>query len=126
MSTAAASTRVLVMDDEPFMIRAVSKVLSQAGFTVYQCEQWSMLSGMVREVGPDLILLDYNMPVLKGDDLCQILKRNAINPNTKVVLYSSEDAAFLADVQVKCGADGWIPKQTPPAELVRRLEAIVN
>lgn len=117
--------RVLLVDDEPFIARAVSRVLEDGGFAVTICEQWAGVASAVRTEEPDLILLDYNMPTLKGDSICAILKRNGARPGMKIVLFSSESPSDLLRIASECGADGWIPKNTAPTHLVQQVRLLV-
>jgi DNA-binding response OmpR family regulator len=116
-------TKVLLVDDEPFILTVSSRLLSEAGFDVCTCGIWTELTGLIMQEQPDLIMLDYNMPGLKGDDICSVLKRNILNPGMKVVLFSSEDEAFLRSVSISCGADGYIRKNQPPAQILADVTA---
>jgi DNA-binding NarL/FixJ family response regulator len=58
------------------------------------------------------------MPGLRGDDLCQILKRNIQN-RTRIILFSAEEESDLVRIVSECGADGYIRKCTPAHELVQ-------
>lgn len=104
------SYKILLVDDEPFILSATAQLLRSAGHTVHTCEQWTGVASTVRTEAPDLVLLDYNMPTLKGDDLCSILKRNVMNSTMKVMLFSSEPEEFLVTTAKRCGADGYIKK----------------
>ncbi len=118
--------RVLLIDDEPFIVEAVSRVLDQAGFDTFSCVTWAEVNGVIRDVEPDIILLDYNMPMIKGDSMCSILKRNTLNPEMRIVLFSSEEEGFLRDVARECGADGYISKSTPSRDLAGRVNDFVS
>lgn len=113
--------KILLVDDEPFVLSATAELLRNAGYEVRTCERWAGVASIVREEEPDLVLLDYNMPSLKGDDLCVILKRNVINPNMRVIIFSSEPEGFLRDIVKKCGADGYIKKNFPGHVLLGSL-----
>lgn len=117
--------KILLVDDEPFISRAVATVLENAGFKVTTCEQWAGVASAVRTEEPDLVLLDYNMPMLKGDSICAILKRNGARPGMKIVLFSSESPSDLLRIAAECGADGWIPKNTAPTNLVQQIRLFV-
>lgn len=108
--TTHPAIKILLVDDEPFILTAVAQLLRGAGHSVLVCEQWAGVASLVRHQEPDLILLDYNMPVLKGGELCAILKRSAVNPRMRIVLFSSEPEEFLQGVVEACGADGYIRK----------------
>ena len=110
MTTSRKNYTILLVDDEPFILSATASLLRSAGHTVHTCEQWAGVATTVRNEEPDLILMDYNMPSLKGDDLCRILKRNVINEAMKIVIFSSEPESDLRDIVAQCGADGYIKK----------------
>ncbi len=109
------------MDDEPFLLSAVGALLRGAGFDVHTCEQWVGVASMVRRVRPELILLDYNMPSLRGDDICRALKASADDGGMKVLLFSSEPEGDLMRIAQRCGADGYICKDVSYPELVSRV-----
>jgi CheY-like chemotaxis protein len=114
--------KVLLVDDEPFILTAVGGVLRTGGYDVMTCDMWAGVANMVRVESPDIVLLDYNMPSLKGDNICMILKRNLQDSPMKIVLFSSEAEHDLARITTQCGADGYIRKNTPGPELLRILD----
>jgi DNA-binding response OmpR family regulator len=117
--------KILLVDDESFTLNATATVLRNAGHEVHLCEQWACVASTVRTHQPDLVLLDYNMPALTGDKICQILKRNVMNSAMQVYLYSSEPERSLIAIADECGADGYIRKDVPAPELVARVDKIV-
>lgn len=117
--------RILLVDDEPFILSATAQLLRAAGHQVHTCEQWAGVATIVRNEDPDIVLLDYNMPSLKGDDLCKILKRNVMNPDMKIVIFSSESENDLVRITAECGADGYIRKNTAGHVLLQRIEQAV-
>lgn len=116
------SHKILLVDDEPFILNCTAQLLRGAGYEVHTCEQWAGVAGVVRREEPDLVLMDYNMPSIKGDDLCMILKRNVIKQDTRIVIFSSEPDDELAQIVPRCGADGYIKKNLPGHMLLRQVE----
>ncbi len=114
--------RIVMMDDEPFFMKAVSRILEGAGLEVHTCSDWPQLPGILRRVKPGVLLLDYNMPMLSGGQICEILKRNSIDPDTRIVFFSSESTELIQGVMSRCQAAGFIPKQTPPTELAQKVK----
>jgi DNA-binding response OmpR family regulator len=121
-----AQSKVLLVDDEPFLLNAISTLLRGAGYEVATCEQWVGVAGLVRTFQPDVVLLDYNMPSLRGDDICRALKRNATDHAMRVLLFSSEPEDDLRIIADRCGADGFICKHVPAHELVARVYAAIG
>jgi DNA-binding response OmpR family regulator len=120
-------TRVLIIDDEPFIAKAAAGLLRKGGFEVSTCLEWLQISHAVHDAKPDVILLDVNMPVLKGNDICEVLRGRMKKSlkQAKIVLYSSEPEPYLARLVGECGADGYILKNTPGAELLRKVRELV-
>lgn len=117
------SYNILLVDDEPFILSATAQLLRSAGHTVHTCEQWTGVASTVAQENPDIILLDYNMPSIKGDDLCTILKRNMTNPDMRIVIFSSEPEMDLIDITRRCGADGYIKKNVAGHVLLQSIES---
>ena len=120
----AARGRILIVDDEPLILEMTSRLLVDSGYEVETCHMWPTVAKTVRQHDPDLILLDYNMPGLRGDDLCLILKRT-LKDATKVILYSAEDEGDLVRIMAHCGADGYIKKSTPAGQLLAEISTLV-
>lgn len=126
MSDAACSRTILLVDDEPFILTATANLLRGAGHEVHVCEQWTGVAAKVREEQPDLVLMDYNMPIIKGDDLCKILKRNSGERSMKIVIFSSEPESDLVRIVSECGADGYIKKNAAGHVLLQRIEGALE
>jgi len=116
---------ILIIDDEPFMLDAAARVLRTAGHEVHTCEHWAEAAHVIRTTRPHIILLDYNMPALNGDNVCSILKRTAADVIPPVFIHSSEPEGELARIVARCGADGYIRKSSAD-ELTRRVEAVLE
>jgi DNA-binding response OmpR family regulator len=113
--------RILIIDDEPFTLEAAASVLRGVGHEVHTCEQWAGAARMIRTTQPDLILLDYNMPALKGDNVCTILKRTMADSVPPILIHSSEPEDEVVQIVGRCGADGYVRKNLGPSELLRRV-----
>lgn len=118
---------IMLIDDEPFMLSAMQSLLGSAGYSVYSCNDWTVVASQVRQTNPDLVLLDYNMPSLKGDKICEILKRNMTgDSNMQIFIFSSEPEPDLIRIVSQCGADGYVRKNLPATELLGRIGGIMQ
>ena len=117
---------ILLVDDEPFILSATAQLLRSAGHDVHTCQEWAGVASVIRTQSPDLILMDYNMPALKGDDLCTILKRNMGDSDTKIIIFSSEPESDLIGIVARCGADGYIKKNAAGHTLLREIEGVLG
>lgn len=114
--------RILMVDDEPFILSATAQFLRSSGYDVQTCDQWVGVAPIVRSMLPDLILMDYNMPGLMGDEMCRILKRNSAGKDLRIVIFSSEPEQDLVEIVGRCGADGYIRKNVPGHMLVELMD----
>lgn len=125
MQSRSASS-IVIVDDEPFILSAMSSLLRSAGYAVRTCNEWAGVATAVREAEPSLVLLDYNMPALKGDKLCEILKRNMAGDGMRVYIFSSEPEHDLVRIVAQSGADGYLKKNLPADELLRQVGEIIG
>lgn len=115
------SRTILIVDDEPFILSATAALLRDAGHEVHTCAQWTGVAASVRAANPDLVLLDYNMPSIKGDDLCAILKRNMSGSEMRIFIFSAEPESDLVEIVDRCGADGYICKNVRGLDLLNAI-----
>jgi len=114
-----AST-VLLVDDHPSFRATARRLLQAEGFEVVgEAEDGAEALRKVVELGPDVVLLDVQLPDLNGFEVTQILCRNGNSP--AVVLVSSRDAADYGDLIPGCGARGFIPKAELSGASIRAL-----
>jgi CheY-like chemotaxis protein len=123
---ALQSKTILLVDDEPFILSATAQLLRAAGHEVHTCQEWAGVASVMRHEKPDVVLMDYNMPALKGDDLCMILKRNMTDGDTKIIIFSSEPEPDLVQIVASCGADGYIKKNVAGHILLKEIEGVLE
>ncbi len=79
---------------------------------------------MLERHTPDLVLVDYNMPALRGDQLIEINRRTGLT--VPMVLYTNAASSEVAAVASKCGAIGYILKGVPWEALLEQLERVFS
>ena len=103
------SHRVLIVDDHPSFRATARRLLQAEGFDVVgEAENGAEALRKVGELGPEVVLLDVQLPDLNGFEVANVLCRNGSAP--AVVLVSSRDAVDYGDLIPGCGARGFIPK----------------
>jgi CheY-like chemotaxis protein len=126
MGLSQKSRTIVLVDDEPFILEATARLLRSAGHTVHTCDQWTGVAAVVRTAHPDLILMDYNMPSIKGDDLCMILRRTMVDERTRIIIFSSEPESDLREIVARCGADGFVQKNVAGHVLLNSVESLLD
>jgi len=121
-----SNSKLLLVDDEPLNLKLYDKMLKDFDFQVITAANGQECLEMVHEHFPDLILLDWNMPVLDGIDTLQILKKDESTKDIPVlmitgVMTSSEDLAFAMSI----GAIDFLKKPFERLELSARVRNIL-
>lgn len=115
------SATVLIVDDHPSFRASARAILESAGFEIVgeAADGTSALTAF-HELGPELVLLDIQLPDMTGFDVCAaLLRSNGSAPS--VVLVSSRDVADYGDLIGESGALGFIAKADLSGEAVATL-----
>lgn len=115
--------RVLVIDDEPAILRILKSTLKAAGYRVETAENGSDAVRLVARQAPDLILLDLGLPDLDGKDVIQTLRAWTSVPI--VVLSARHDQAERITA-LDLGADDYVTKPFHMGELQARLRTALR
>ena len=114
---------VLVVDDEPEIIRLVRDYLERAGFAVATAAAGDEALRTARRVRPDLVVLDLGLPGLDGLDVARQLRGEGAVPIIMLTARTDE-ADRVAGLEL--GADDYVPKPFSPRELVARVRAVLR
>ncbi len=99
---------VLLVDDHPSFRACARAMLEAGGFTVVgECENGVSALRAAKELRPDVVLLDVQLPDFDGFEVAERLTRNG---HPAVVLTSSRDASEYGRLIAECGACGFLPK----------------
>ena len=102
--------RILIVDDDQAHLSSTRDILIAEGYEVFTHTHGFGVTNRARELRPDLILLDVNMPGLAGDKLAEVLKANYTTRDLPIVFYSSNDEDALRETVKRYGARGYISK----------------
>jgi two-component system response regulator DesR len=118
----SAAKRILVIDDSPFVVEAVSDALSHDRVVVEGLEDVGGLHAETPFETFDLILMDVQMPAMFGDDAAVAMRERA-GVVAPIVLLSSLPEAELAERASSAGVDGYILKQRGVDSVVEEVRA---
>ena len=118
--------KILLMDDSEITLEILKEGLEEKGFQVLCTTSLVEFDQLVLKEKPDLIITDIMMPEIKGDHICEVLKRDHFTANTPIILFSSIDEEELKSLCKKSGADGYISKKIEPEEIVEKIKDFVE
>jgi len=115
--------RIMVVDDEERMVRFIRLNLEHDGFIVFDAFNGKQAIQRLRDVNPDLILLDIMMPDLDGFEVLQMIREIGNVPVIMLTAKGEEDDRVRG---LELGADDYITKPFSPRELVSRVKAVLR
>lgn len=116
------SMSILIVDDDRLTREKVKAMLIEQGFVARSTDDWAEITKIVASEKVDLILMDVEMPHLRGDKIASIILKRIENP-PRIFLHSSLSEVELAEKVQEIGAHGYIPKGLGAGEYARRIEA---
>jgi DNA-binding response OmpR family regulator len=114
--------RILVAEDEPRIAAAVARGLRREGMAVDVAPDGAAALYKARVYPYDVVVLDRDLPLLHGDDVCRALA--AEQPRTKVLMLTAARSTDELVAGLALGADDYLSKPFRFAELVARLRAL--
>ncbi len=114
---------ILVVDDEPKIVRQARDYLERSGFRVLTAADGQTALSVARRQRPDLIVLDLNLPGMDGLDVCRVLRRESDVP---IIMLTARVHETDRLVGLELGADDYISKPFSPRELVARVRAVLR
>jgi two-component system alkaline phosphatase synthesis response regulator PhoP len=121
-----AKGRILVVDDEIYIVHILDFSLGMEGYEVITALDGEQALEKARAEKPDLIVLDIMMPKLDGYETCKILKAEPDTKDIPVILLSAKGRNVDQKIGFEVGADDYITKPFSPRKLVERINAILG
>jgi DNA-binding response OmpR family regulator len=116
-----ADKKILVVDDETFIINLLRNGLTENGFEVITADNGFDAILSVEEQLPDCVISDIMMPRLSGLDFLKALKNNKATKDVPVILISAMDPAEMVQQGLDMGAVDYITKPFKINEIVGKL-----
>ena len=114
--------RILVIDDSELVLAITRDALEEAGYEVLTNSSWMEVNATIREHRPDLILLDLMMPSIKGESLCEILKKSSFGRDIPIIIFSTKEETEIKRLAEEAGAEGYIVKRMNKRDIVESVD----
>ncbi len=122
-----ARHRVLIVEDEHDIAGLIKHTLERGGDAEAQIvSSGDAALAAVAEQPPDLIILDLNLPVVSGLDVCRVLRSRADLPHVPIIMLTARTSEDDRVVGLELGADDYVTKPFSPRELVARVRAVLR
>ncbi|MEO0575479.1 MAG: response regulator [Pseudomonadota bacterium] len=117
--------RILIVDDEPPVVRAIERVLRRLGFETKSAADGFHAGSQLIDFAPGLITLDLQMPGLGGLNVLKLLRADKRYRNLKVLVISGLHTPALVEA-LDAGADAVLPKPFSDDELIAAVERLIT
>ncbi|MFM8320368.1 MAG: response regulator [Chloroflexota bacterium] len=114
---------ILIIEDEPELVRVLRSYLEQAGFSVISAGRGDSGLALWEQKRPDLLILDLNLPGMDGLDVARAIRRKA---DTPIIMLTARVEETDQLIGLELGADDYIAKPFSPRILTARVRALLR
>ena len=120
------ASSILIVEDEPSIAELIAVNLSHAGFLPVRAFQTEQASQLMKEVLPDLVVLDWMLPGKSGVQFAKELRANERTKDIPIILLTARSEEMDKIAGLEAGADDYLTKPFSPKELVARIRAVLR
>lgn len=113
--------KILVIDDSELVLDITRDALEEEDYQVLTNSSWVEVNATIREHRPDMILLDLMMPSIKGESLCEILKKSSFGRDIPIIIFSTKEESEIKRLAEDAGAEGYIVKRMNKKDIVESV-----
>ena len=117
--------RILVCDDEPFILKALTFIVRKEGHTVLEARNGEEAVAKIRAEKPDLVFLDLMMPKKNGYEVLEEVRADPAIASTYVILLTAKGQDSDRERGLAMGANEFMTKPFSPAVILQRLREIL-
>ena len=118
--------RALVVDDEIHIVQVVAIKLRNNGFEVTTAENGAVALELAKSTKPDIIVTDFQMPVMTGLELIENLRQDSETADIPVVMLTARGFAIEDEKAKELKISAFLSKPFSPRELLAKVEEILG
>lgn len=123
----SGKVKVLIVDDDPEIVELIVDILARDGRFETETASSGYEAGIsTHQFRPDLILLDYMLPDINGNVVCQTIRKNPDFASIKIIIVSGVVKKDEIDQLLKSGAQGFIKKPFDITELTKKITSALK
>src|SRR5690242_13197381 len=112
--------KILTIDDDPDILDVLNLTLSES-FIVFSAKNGKEGLELVKSKNPDIIITDYNMPVMNGPDFCRNLRKDILLRHLPVIMLTGKGDTKDMVTGIESGVDDYLIKPFEPETLLARI-----
>lgn len=119
------ANRIIVIEDDPHILKLISQTLLREGYEVITASDGSEGLRKVQENHPHLVVLDISLPGLDGYQICHQLRSEQATSQLPVIMVTAMSRPSDQRRGFENGADDYLPKPFMLSELVTRVQSLL-
>ncbi len=120
-----ANRKVLIVDDEIHIVHVVAIKLRNNGYDVISAENGAQAFKLVQEEKPDIVVTDFQMPVMNGMELIEKLRQDKAAESLPVILLTARGFAITDEQRQQLQVSAVLSKPFSPKDLLRNIEDVL-
>ena len=116
--------KILLVDDEPSIVKMVGKRLEVEGYEVLVAMDGQEAIDKARSLAPGLIILDLMLPKLNGYEVCTMLKQDPQYQRIPIIMFSAKAQDKDEKTGLECGANAYVRKPFRAQELLEQIRTL--
>jgi DNA-binding response OmpR family regulator len=122
----ANGKKILIVDDEPNVIKSLAFVLSKEGYDVSSAVNGEDAMAKVQQSKPDLMFLDVMMPKKNGYEVCQEVKSNSGLSDIHIIMLTAKGQEADREKGLNAGADEFMTKPFSPILVIDKVKELLG
>ncbi len=118
--------KILIVDDDPDIRDILKLSLSEENYEVTEAGNGEEALKAIHTKAPDLVLLDYQMPIMDGREVCRLIKLDLLLRHVPIIMVTGKGEVSDKIGGIDAGADDYIVKPFEPKELLARIRMILR
>ncbi len=118
--------KVLVFDDEPFILMMIEEKLKKANIDVKTFRESKNAVDIIRKEMPDLVILDWMMPEISGIEVCKMLGEDPDLDNIPIFMLTAKGQDSDEKLGIQCGVTRYITKPFSPKLLLELIQETIG
>jgi diguanylate cyclase (GGDEF)-like protein len=118
--------KIIIADDDPDIRDVLKLTLSEENYEIIEAQNGEEALQAIHTKSPDLVLLDYQMPIMNGREVCRLVKKDLLLRHLPVIMVTGKGEISDKIEGIDAGADDYIVKPFEPKELLARIRMIIR
>lgn len=115
--------KILLVEDDTSLAQWVAEYLDNQGYTTHICSRGDQVVGMVKDITPDIVLLDIMLPGQDGISVCRDLRQFYNKP---IIMLTAKDEEMDEVIGLEVGASDYVIKPVRPRALLARIKSLIR